>query len=79
MGSIPKGAGITSAGREVSFVVILTPSLSQVNTSPVLINDAVLTGHDDFANVDVRVNKASLNTRLVNDAAFPQNGDRVVE
>ena len=79
VGSIPKGAGITSAGREVSFVVILTPSLSQVNTSPVLINDAVLTGHDDFANVDVRVNKASLNTRLVNDAAFPQNGDRVVE
>ncbi|OGI83026.1 hypothetical protein A3I95_01925 [Candidatus Nomurabacteria bacterium RIFCSPLOWO2_02_FULL_44_12] len=79
VGNIPRGAGITTAGREVSFVITLTPSLSQVNTSPTLINDAVLTGHDDFANVDARVNKASLSTRLSNDPAFPPNGDRVIE
>jgi len=79
IGSIPKGAGITDAGREVSFQIAFIPSLSQVGTSPVIINDAILTGHDDFANVDVQVNKASLNTRLSNDSLFPTSGDRVVE
>ncbi|MFZ3015565.1 MAG: hypothetical protein WA101_01360, partial [Minisyncoccia bacterium] len=79
VGGIPRGTGITETGREVSFQVGFTPSLSQVATTPVLVNDAILTGHDDFANVDVRVNKASLNTRLSNDSLFPPNGDRVTE
>lgn len=79
VGNIPKGAGITSGSKEVAFQVSFTPSLSHVGTRPVLINDAVLTGHDDFANVDVRVNKTSLSTFLANDPAFPPSGDRVVE
>jgi len=79
IGGIPKGTGISDGDREVSFQIVLTPSLSQVGTAPVIINDAVLTGHDDFANVDIRVNKASLNTRLSNDSLFPTNGDRVIE
>ena len=78
VGTIPPGTGITGAGRQVSFQVELTPSLSQVGTSPVIINDATLTGHDDFANVDVRVNKTSLDTGLSNDTGFPFGGDRVV-
>ncbi|MFA5095598.1 MAG: hypothetical protein WC447_03010 [Candidatus Paceibacterota bacterium] len=79
IGGIPAGTGITGADREVSFQIELTPSLSQVGTMPVLVNDTTLTGYDDFANVDVRVNKASLNTRLLNDPSFPASGDRVVE
>ena len=79
VGGIPKGTGITEAGRGVSFQVEFTPSLSQVGTIPVIINNTILTGHDDFANVDVRVNRASLDTRLLNDPNFPANGDRVVE
>lgn len=79
VGTLPRGGGITVPGREVSFQVVLIPSLSQVGTTPVIINDAVLTGHDDFANVNIRVNKASLDTRLSNDSAFPPSGDRVIE
>ncbi|MFA6585880.1 MAG: hypothetical protein WCS86_01840 [Candidatus Paceibacterota bacterium] len=79
VGGIPKGTGITEEGREISFQVELTPSLSQVGTEPTIINDTTLTGHDDFANVDVRVNKASLSTRLLNDPGFTFNGSRVVE
>lgn len=79
IGGIPRGTGITEAGRTVSFQVELTPSLSQVGTTPTIINDTILTGHDDFANVDVRVNKASLDTRLLSDPNFPANGSRVVE
>jgi len=76
---IQKGTGITGAPRTVAFQVSLSPSVSQVGTSPTIINEAVLTGHDDFAKVDVKVNKAALNTRLDNDAAFPPNGNIVVQ
>jgi len=75
---IPRGAGITGASRSVSFQVSFNPSLSQVGAMPVIINDAILTGHDDFANVDVRVSRASLSTKLDNDPAFPANGGLVV-
>ena len=79
VGGIPRGTGITEAGREVFFQLEFIPSLSQVGTTPTIINDTILTGHDDFANVDVRINKTSLDTRLLNDANLPANGSRVVE
>lgn len=79
IGNINRGVGIISAGREVSFQVAITPSLSQVGTSPVIINDVILTGHDDFANVDVKINKPVLYTRLTSDASLPPGGERVVE
>ncbi len=76
---IPKGTGLSSEGKQVYFQVALLPSLSQVGTTPVVVNDAVFTGFDDFAKVNVRVNKTSLNTRLANDPQFPASGERVVE
>jgi hypothetical protein len=75
---IQKGTGITGALRTVAFQVSLNPSVSQVGTTPAIINAAVLTGHDDFANVDVKVNKSSLNTNLDSDTAFPDRGGVVV-
>ncbi len=79
IGAIFKGTSLTKEGRSVSFQVSLTPSLSQIGTSPVIVSDAVLTGHDDFANVDVKVNKTSLHTVLDSDPLFPANGGSVVE
>ncbi|MFA6257058.1 MAG: hypothetical protein WCT29_03260 [Candidatus Paceibacterota bacterium] len=76
---IPKGSGITGASRSVSFQVSLEPSLSQVGSTPLILNDAILTGHDDFANVDVKATKGGLNTRLDSDPAFPGTGSVVVE
>jgi len=78
VGRIQSGAGITGPSRSVAFQISFTPSLSQVGTVPIIINDSILTGHDDFANVDVRVNKMGLNTRLDGDAAFPADGGLVV-
>lgn len=78
VGRVQRGAGITGASRSVSFQISFTPSLSQVGPIlPVLINDAILTGHDDFANVDVKVSKMSLNTNLTDDPTFPSNGGQV--
>ncbi len=79
MGRISKGTGINLASKSVSFQVAFTPLLSQIGAMPVLINEAVLTGHDDFANVDVRVSKLSLRTQLDSDPAFPPAGGAVVE
>lgn len=79
IGRIPRGTGITTTDKSVSFQVAFTPSLSQVRTTPVIINDSTLTGYDDFANVDVRVSKISLRTYLENDPQFPAAGGVVVE
>ena len=79
IGGIPTGTGITTADREVSFQVGLTPSISQIGTTPLITNNAILTGHDDFANVDITVNKNSLDTQLSDDPAFPALGSRVGE
>mgnify|MGYP001561337409 CR=1 FL=1 len=76
---ISRGSGITGASRSVAFQVSLKPSLSQVGTTPAIINAAVLTGHDDFAKVDVRAEKGGLGTRLDSDPTFPSTGGVVVE
>lgn len=79
IGSIPKGTGISASNLSISFQLAFTPSLSQVGTTPIIINEAILTGHDDFANVDVRTSKGSLRTQLDSDPLFPPAGGRVVE
>ncbi|MEK7569293.1 MAG: hypothetical protein AAB500_00155 [Patescibacteria group bacterium] len=79
VGNIPKGAGISAGAVSISFQVGFTPSLSQVGTAPTIVNESVLTGHDDFANVDVRLQKGTLTTRLVGDSSFPPGGDIVSE
>ncbi len=79
IGNIKRGTGITDTGRNVSFQLEFTPSISQIGTMPVIINDATLTGHDDFANVDIVVNKTSLNTRLLSDPLFQDASSRVVK
>ncbi|KKT24516.1 MAG: hypothetical protein UW07_C0013G0005 [Candidatus Nomurabacteria bacterium GW2011_GWF2_43_8] len=76
---IPKGTGISGPARSVAFQVSFNPSLSQIGSTPTVINDAILTGHDDFANVDIRINKPGLNIRLDSDPTFPHSGGVVVE
>ncbi len=78
IGGIQPGTGITKDAHSVSFQVSMKPSVSQVGSNPILINEAVLTGHDDFANVDISARKPALNTILSNDPTFPGNGSQVV-
>ena len=79
IGTIPKGTGITGTSKEVAFQVAIKPSLSQLNTFPSIINEATLTGHDDFANVDVRSKKGALTTALTADQQFKAGSGAVVE
>ncbi|MDQ3076083.1 MAG: DUF11 domain-containing protein [bacterium] len=79
IGGVPIGTGISAASREIAFQISFTPSLAQIGEVVKLINEAILTGHDDFANVDLRVSRQFLNTSLTNDPLFPKNGAKVVE
>jgi hypothetical protein len=79
VGAISRGTGISQAAKEVSFKIALKPSLSQVGTAPILINDFILTGHDDFANLDLKISKSALSTKLMNDASFAIGGEIVAE
>ncbi len=78
-GSILKATGVTTAAKTVSFQVALTPLFSQINNLAVIINDAVLTGRDDFAKVDLRVAKGSLRTDLSLDNLAPVGSGLVTE
>ena len=79
VGRIDKGVGITGTSPSVSFQLSYNPSVSQIGTEPTILNDSILTGHDDFANVDVKVDAPSLDTLLQSDSGFPYGGETVTQ
>lgn len=79
VGNVKKGTGLTNLKKEVSFQVSFIPSLSQIDTSPLLINETTLTGYDDFAKVDLKSNKRRLDIRLFDDTSFINSYSKVLE
>ena len=77
VGKIPAGAGYSSSPRSVSFQISLLPSLSQVGQSPIVVHEAVLTGRDIFANVEVSAQGSAITTKLSSDPQFRDGDDRV--
>jgi hypothetical protein len=79
LGTLASGTGFSEAAREAAFQISLTPSLSQVGTVPVLVNNLVLTGVDDTTGKTVTVTNPALTTNLSSDPAFIQGDDIVVK
>ncbi len=79
VGTLASGTGFSEAAREAAFQVAFTPSLSQVGTVPVLINNIVLTGVDNETGKTVTVTNPALTTHLSSDPAFIQGDDIVVK
>ncbi|MEK7118364.1 MAG: hypothetical protein AAB869_02025 [Patescibacteria group bacterium] len=77
-GSIPAGTGIGNPPREVAFQLVLTPSLSQMKTTPDLITGTILTGTDAFTGVSFRQEKSNISTTLSTDPKAGQDTDIVV-
>ena len=63
IGSLPSGVGYTGPPREVSFQIQFLPSVSQLNTAPVLMGLSTLRGHDTFT--DTSVSDASNEVTIV--------------
>ncbi|MEK7538535.1 MAG: hypothetical protein AAB552_01710 [Patescibacteria group bacterium] len=72
-GRIPSGGS-----REVAFQIGLTPSLSQIDTTPLLTGDSLLTAVDDFTKTNLRDKKSAVTTNLSSDPQFGQNEGGVI-
>lgn len=66
MGSVLPYVGVSS-NREVTFLVSLKPSLSQVGTTPTLMKEVSLTGIDAFTNSTIKSTYGQITTSLPND------------
>lgn len=77
LGTLSSGTGFSNALREIQFQVSLTPSLSQVGTTPTLVSSIVFSGFDTVAGKDVTLSAQALTTNMPSDPAFIQ-GDGIV-
>lgn len=64
--------------RDLAFQVELSPSISQVGTTPTLINEQTLSGTDAFTRTSVGTTQLPLTTRLSTDPGVSNGHDRVV-
>lgn len=66
LGDVASGAGNTTAARTMAIQVSITPSLSQLDSAPELIQNIRFTGTDLFSNKDVRASRSNVTTRITN-------------
>jgi hypothetical protein len=78
VGTINQGTGFNTDPKEVAFQVEFTPSLSQVGSAPVLVNDAKAQGVDQFTGQTVRVTKPKVTTRINQDPGFVSGNEIVI-
>tara|TARA_Y100000310_G_C20703029_1_gene831855 strand:- start:2123 stop:4051 length:1929 start_codon:yes stop_codon:yes gene_type:complete len=73
VGDIPVGVNVTIPVRKVSFQVGLTPSISQINLTPVIISESRFTGKDTFTGAIVDTTSPPVNTVISKDFGFDVN------
>ncbi|MBU3925865.1 hypothetical protein KJ763_01715 [Patescibacteria group bacterium] len=79
VGNVQAGTGLLWPAKQVFFQISFMPSLSQVGTSPILISDVNMEGHDNFTSNIVQDKKQDLNTILSNDPQFKYTEGKVVK
>ncbi len=65
--NLDAGKGILGPGPSVAFQIAFTPSSSQQGTTPQIINEAEITGEDQFTGLIVRGESSAVNTTLPDD------------
>jgi hypothetical protein len=68
----------SSHRKSVSFQVSLRPTINQIDTVPILINQASLKANDDFTGEDLESNLGVLTTRFSTDQVFKDGDEKVV-
>ena len=79
IGSLPAGSGYGLAAKQVSFMVSLTPSVSQVTKAPDLVDDIALFGGDTFTGKEVQTELQNVTTMLAGDTSNALENARVVQ
>ncbi len=67
----------SSKRRQVSFQIALDPSINQVGTTPILLNQSSLTAQDDFTGQTLKSNLSTLTTRYSNEQSFVDGNEKV--
>ncbi len=78
IGTVKPNTGFSTT-KEVSFIISLKPSLSQVGSVPNLMKELYLSGVDSFANASVSSQKSVMTTLLRNDPNFEYGDEKVVK
>lgn len=78
IGSVRPNTGFDT-NREVSFILSLKPSLSQVDSVPQLMKNIALTGMDSFTGTAVKSSRGPITTQLTNDPMFKSGNERVIK
>ena len=77
-GMVPAFAGYgQNATRQVAFQIAITPSLSQLNSSPNLITAQQMQGIDSVSNQPISVTVDNLSTAIVSDPGFKSTQGQV--
>ncbi len=79
LGTLASGSGFDAVGREVSVQVSLTPSIGQVNTSPILATNISFSGTDSFTGVAITNTAEAITTNTTSDPAFIQGNGTVTK
>jgi hypothetical protein len=78
IGSVSPNTGVNSS-NEVSFILSIKPSLSQVGSVPQLMKEVYLTGTDSFTSSQVKSTRSPITTSLYGDPNAQSNNGRVIQ
>ncbi len=78
-GTVRAGAGYQSPTRALVFQIGLTPSVNQIGSTPILIEDTTLTAKDGFSGTAISDTEEAQTTLLSDDPTFDGDEDRVVD
>lgn len=80
LGEVKAGAGFGAAAREVSFKVGITPSTSQVGSTPALTGRVIFSGDDRFTGSRVSAEGNPSTTSVVGgESGYSEGMDRVAQ
>lgn len=79
IGNIPAGTGTVLASKEIAFQVGLIPSLSQIGSSPILVDKLEAEADDNFIEQSFVAKVSSLDTMLNYDEQFKYDEGKVVK
>jgi len=77
--SLRAGVGYTTAPREVAFQIGFTPSVSQIGSAPIIVNEQTIQGFDQFTDGTITDTRPALTTNLVTDPTFRTEQSQVVQ
>lgn len=79
LGEVSPGTGTVIPQREIAFQIKLIPSITQIGTSPVLVNTQTISGFDRFVEKTISSTRRILNTNASESNFDPSKHSKVVE